>query len=336
MQMAASQLQLNPETAAAAATDLQAARREVERVIVGQKQLLDILLMSLLTQGHSLLIGVPGLAKTRSVRALADALALSFSRIQFTPDLLPSDITGSELLSGLPGGERGFKFEPGPIFANLLLADEINRTPPRTQAALLEAMQERAVTVGKISHKLPAPFLVLATQNPVEQEGTFPLPEAQLDRFYFSLQLDYPSQDEEIEILRRTTAAAKISPSAILTAERILQLQQLTAAVAADTMALDLAVRLSRLSRPSVAGAPKAVNDYVAWGAGPRAGQVLIWGAKAMALMAGRTAVALEDIVDLAPIVLAHRLVLNFNAERDRIFATDIVRAIRDAVQLEV
>lgn len=335
MQTTANELSLTPESAAAAATDLQAARREVERVIVGQDQLLDILLISLLTQGHSLLIGVPGLAKTRSVRALADALALRFSRIQFTPDLLPSDITGSEILSGAPGGERGFKFEPGPIFANLLLADEINRTPPRTQAALLEAMQERAVTVGKISHKLPSPFLVLATQNPVEQEGTFPLPEAQLDRFYFSLYLDYPAESEEIEILRRTTGAGEATPRALLSAERILQLQRLTAAVAADDMALDLAVRLSRASRPGQA-APKAVNDYVAWGAGPRAGQVLIWGAKALALLAGRSAVALEDIVNLAPAVFNHRLVLNFNAERDRVTAADIVGAIRDAIHINV
>lgn len=327
---------LTPELAAAAKHDLDNVRLEIERIIVGQAQLLEILLASLLTQGHSLLIGVPGLAKTRSVRALADALSLSFSRIQFTPDLLPSDITGSDILTGGHGGvDRSFAFESGPIFANLVLADEINRTPPRTQAALLESMQERAVTVGKRTHPLPAPFLVLATQNPVEQEGTFPLPEAQLDRFYFSLTLDYPSESEETEIVRRTTKSTEPKLRGILTAERILELQQLTAAVEVDDMALELAVRLARASRPGPA-APAAINDYVAWGAGPRAGQVCIWGAKAFALMRGETKVALADIVALLPHVLSHRLVTNFNAERDRVQTADLVGAVRDAVRLNV
>ncbi|XP_060084885.1 uncharacterized protein YeaC-like [Ylistrum balloti] len=295
--------------------------------------------MSLLTQGHSLLIGVPGLAKTRSVQALADTMDLDFSRIQFTPDLLPADITGSDILLGGPSSERCFQFDPGPIFANLILADEINRTPPRTQAALLEAMQERAITVGKKTHHLPNPFLVLATQNPVEQEGTFSLPEAQLDRFYFSLELEYPTELEELEIVRRTTQVTNVEPLAVMNPARLEALQKLTACIAVDDTAIELAVRLVRTTRPGLVSdvcVPTEVQQYVNWGAGPRASQILIWGAKARALMQGQKLVALEDIVTLLPHVLGHRLVLNFNAERDGVTVYDIIDVIRQTVKLHV
>ncbi len=315
---------------------LERIQQEVRKVIVGQEELVEILLVALLSRGHSLLIGVPGLAKTRSVQALADAMELSFNRIQFTPDLLPSDITGSEILDGdVQGGARSFRFEQGPVFANLVLADEINRTPPRTQAALLESMQERSVTVGTTTHPLPDPFLVLATQNPIEQEGTFPLPEAQLDRFFFSVNLTYPDEQQEMEIVRRTTVASQEQVQPVATAADIVRLQTLLPGIEAADEVIDTAVRLVRSTRPGP-DAIKTINEYVAWGAGPRGSQDLILGAKALALLSGRTAASLADMVRLLPNVLGHRVVLNFSAERDKVTVDQLIPDIRDAVTIAV
>ncbi|RMF13191.1 MAG: AAA family ATPase [Candidatus Dadabacteria bacterium] len=328
---------LTADRAADAAERIRRLRDEVHRVIVGQEPLLDTLIRAMLTQGHSLLIGVPGLAKTRSVRVLAHALDVSFSRIQFTPDLLPSDITGSEILVGNPdSGDRGFRFEAGPLFANLVLADEINRTPPRTQSALLEAMQERAVTVGKATHPLPSPFLVIATENPVEQEGTFPLPEAQLDRFAFSLMLDYPSADEEQEILRRTTGLHEAEARPVLDGNAVIELQRACSLVAADDAVTELAVRLIRATRPNDPEAPEIVREYVAWGAGPRASQMLVRGAKAEAVQRGETSAALADLPRLLEPVIAHRIVLNFRANRDDVSARDITIEILRSLSIAV
>jgi MoxR-like ATPase len=312
---------------------LAAVRAEVAKRIVGQTRLVDTLLLSLMTQGHALLTGVPGLAKTRSVRSLASALQLEFARIQFTPDLLPSDITGAEMLEGGVGEGRRLRFERGPIFANLVLADEINRTPPRTQSALLEAMQERHVTAGGQSHPLPQPFLVLATQNPIEQEGTYPLPEAQLDRFAFGVTLGYPEGGEEREILRRTTAGAEPPITPVMDAAGVLALQDLVPRVPIRDEVIDVVVRLVRATRPDD-DAPALVREAVAWGAGPRAGQVLVMAAKAAALLAGRPEAALEDVLEWLPEVLSHRVVLHPRAERAGIAMPEVLSAVRDAVRL--
>jgi len=305
-----------------------AIREQIGRVIVGQDQVIEELLTSLFTSGHCLLIGVPGLAKTLLVSTLSQALHLSFNRVQFTPDLMPSDITGTEVLEEDAGRRRSFRFLRGPVFTNVLLADEINRTPPKTQAALLQAMQEYQVSAGGQTYPLERPFFVLATQNPIEQEGTYPLPEAQLDRFMFSIYLDYPSFEEEVRIVGSTTAATTASAAPVLDAARILACQELVRRVPAAGPVIEYAVRLAQSSRPAAAGAPKFVRDYVSWGAGPRASQYLVLGAKARALLDGRFAASVEDIRALAPAVLQHRILTNFTAEAEGISSREIVRRL--------
>ena len=301
-------------------------RAEVQRRIVGQETVLDEILMSLIAGGHALLVGVPGLAKTLMVRSLARAVHLEFRRIQFTPDLVPSDITGTEILEeDSATGARSFRFVHGPIFANIVLADEINRAPPRTQAALLEAMQEHSVTASGDTMPLPEPFFVLATQNPIEQEGTYPLPEAQLDRFLFDIRVGYPTEDEEIAILRDTTGTQPNELTTVLGAEELLSLQQLTRAIPAADAVLRYAASLVRATRPDDTRAPDLVKRYVRWGAGPRAGQSLILGAKANALLAGRMVVSPNDVKRVALPVLRHRVLPNFAAEAEGVSVERII-----------
>jgi len=309
-----------------------AIREQIARVIVGQDQVVDELLTSLFTGGHCLLIGVPGLAKTLLVSTLAQAVHLSFNRVQFTPDLMPSDITGTEVLEEDADRRRSFRFLRGPVFTNVLLADEINRTPPKTQAALLQAMQEYQVSAGGQTHPLERPFFVLATQNPIEQEGTYPLPEAQLDRFMFSVYLDYPSFEEEVRIVGATTAAASAAASPVLDAARILAFQELVRRAPAAAPVIEYAVRLAQASRPASPAAPAFVRDYVAWGAGPRASQYLVLGAKARALLAGRFAASIEDVRALAPAVLQHRILTNFTAEAEGVSPRQIVRQLLETL----
>ena len=307
---------------------------ELSKVIIGQRQVIDQMLSSLLCGAHCLLVGVPGLAKTAMVKALSEALALSFKRIQFTPDLMPSDITGTDVIDEDPqSGRRDFKFLAGPLFANIVLADEINRTPPKTQAALLEAMQERQVSVGKTTYVLPKPFFVIATQNPIEQEGTYPLPEAQQDRFMFNIQVAYPSADEELEIYRFTTQGkpAKLDP--ILTAEDIFRLQDVVERIVVSDYVLQYTVDLVRATRPGQQNTPKFVKEYVDWGAGPRAGQFLIKGAKALAAIDGRVNVACADIRKVAVPVLRHRLGINFQAQSSGIDAVQLVEMLLKEVR---
>jgi MoxR-like ATPase len=293
-------------------------RSEVQKRIVGQEAALDEILMALCAGGHALLVGVPGLAKTLMIRSIAEALALDFRRIQFTPDLVPSDITGSEILEeDHATGARSFRFVRGPIFANIVLADEINRAPPRTQAALLEAMQEHRVTAAGESLRLPEPFFVLATQNPIEQEGTYPLPEAQLDRFLFDVRVGYPNAEDEVSILRATTGTTQEALRPVLGAEEAVALQRAVRNVAASEPALRYASSLARATRPDDATATALVKRAVRWGAGPRAGQALILGAKANAFLAGRAAVAPEDILRVALPVLRHRVLASFAAEAE-------------------
>lgn len=305
---------------------------EIAKVIVGQQKVIDELLISLLARGHCLLIGVPGLAKTLLISTLARVLRLKFSRIQFTPDLMPSDITGTELIEEEVGtGRKSFKFVQGPIFANIVLADEINRTPPKTQAALLQAMQEHEVSAGRTTFKLDEPFFVLATQNPIEQEGTYPLPEAQLDRFMFNLWVDYPSDDEEIEIVRSTTSAYQADLKTILDAEQILELQSLVRRVPVADHVIKSAVALVRKTRPGRDGTPKFISDWINWGAGPRASQYLILGAKTRSILDGRPTPDVEDVRAVAIPVLRHRLVTNFNAEADGVSSVEIIeRLLKD------
>jgi MoxR-like ATPase len=329
-------------------------RKEMGKVIVGQERVLEELLVSIFARGHCLLVGVPGLAKTLMIRTLADSLSLSFSRIQFTPDLMPSDITGTEVLQeDKATGQRLFKFLHGPIFANVILADEINRTPPKTQAALLEAMQERQVTVGGTRHKLPDPFFVLATQNPIEQEGTYPLPEAQQDRFMFNILVDYPEEDEEYKIVEMTTSTEQPKVDRVLSATDILEMQDIVRKVPVAPYVIRYAMKFTRLTRKggrmapthgaaaAVATAPSRardadvpdfVRDYVTWGAGPRATQYLILAAKARAVLHGRYYVSCEDVRAVAPPVLRHRIITNFNAEAEGIKPDDIVRRLTDLV----
>ena len=302
---------------------------ELAKVIVGQKEVIEQLLVALFARGHCLLVGVPGLAKTLMIRTVADSLSLRFNRIQFTPDLMPSDITGTEVIQeDKSTGTREFRFLPGPIFANIVLADEINRTPPKTQAALLEAMQEHQVTVGGRKHRLDEPFFVLATQNPIEQEGTYPLPEAQLDRFMFHVRVDYPNEDEELEIIRRTTTdvEAKISP--VLSAEEIVGLTGIVRRIPIADHVARYALKLARLTRTSEPDAPDFVRQNIRWGAGPRASQYLVLGAKARAVLHGRTFVTHEDIQAVAGPVLRHRLRTNFTADAEGITPDEIVRRL--------
>ncbi|HJU89217.1 MAG TPA: MoxR family ATPase [Gemmatimonadaceae bacterium] len=304
-------------------------RAEVRRRILGQDAVLDEILMAILAGGHALLVGVPGLAKTLIIKSVAEAMRLEFRRIQFTPDLVPSDITGTEILEeDTATGARTFRFVRGPIFANIILADEINRTPPRTQAALLEAMQEHRVTAAGETMRLPEPFFVLATQNPIEQEGTYPLPEAQLDRFLFDIRIGYPGAEDEVAILRATTGADDVSLTAVLDADHALALQRLTRSVPAAEPALRYAASLARATRPDDPSATDLVKRFVRWGAGPRAGQALVLGAKAHALLAGRFAVAPEDIQRVARPVLRHRVLVNFAAEAEGIGAERVIEDV--------
>ncbi len=305
---------------------------EIGKVIIGQDKVINELFISLLARGHCLLVGVPGLAKTMLISTLAEVLELRFSRIQFTPDLMPSDITGTEIIEeDRSSGSKNFKFIHGPIFANIVLADEINRTPPKTQAALLQAMQEHEVTAAGTTHTLDEPFFVLATQNPIEQEGTYPLPEAQLDRFMFNLWVDYPSYEEEKTIVKSTTGAEDASLRTILNAEKIIAFQKLVRAVPVADNVVDFAVKLVRNTRPSEASVPEFITSLVSWGAGPRASRYLILGAKAAALLDGRTSPSIDDVRAVAVPVLRHRVVTNFNAEADGISAVDIISRLLES-----
>ncbi len=297
---------------------------EIGKVIVGQNDVVKAVIISLFSNGHSLLVGVPGLAKTLLVSTIAEVLDLDFKRIQFTPDLMPSDIIGSEILDET----RNFKFTKGPLFANIVLADEINRTPPKTQAALLEAMQERSVTVSGVRHILPKPFFVLATQNPIEQEGTYPLPEAQLDRFMFNIPLDYPSYEEEILVVKNTTSNQKANLKHIVTAEQIIGFQELIRKIPIADNVLEYAVNLTTKTRPNTPRATKMVNDYISWGAGPRASQNLVLGAKCHAAISGKYSPDIEDIQAIATLVLRHRIVRNYKAEAEGITEEAIIKSL--------
>ncbi len=315
----------------------QAIREQLGKIIVGQDQVIEELLIALFSRGHCLLEGVPGLAKTLMISTLAKSLDLSFSRIQFTPDLMPADITGTDVIEeNKATGGREFRFLEGPLFANVILADEINRTPPKTQAALLEAMQERQVSVGRVRHQLSNPFFVLATQNPIEQEGTYPLPEAQQDRFMFKVFVRYPRFEEEMEIAKRTTAGAPREVSPVLNGEEILGLQELVREVPVADHVTRYALSLVRQTRVGEPGVPDFVSDQVSWGAGPRAVQFLILGAKARAILMGRTYATIEDIIALARPVLRHRLVVNFAAESEGVTTDHVVdRLIENTPQDE-
>lgn len=302
----------------------QGLKSEIGKVIVGQEQAVNYVLLSVFCGGHSLLIGVPGLAKTLLVNTVSDALGLNFKRIQFTPDLMPSDILGSEILDK----NREFTFIKGPIFSNIILADEINRTPPKTQAALLEAMQEKSVTIAGHHYQLDAPFLVLATQNPIEQEGTYPLPEAQLDRFMFSINLDYPSFQEEVQVVKSTTSSSLAKANPVFSAEDILEIQNLVRKVPVADNVIEYAVRLVGNTRPKNPKAPEMVQKYLDWGAGPRASQNLILGAKAHAAIHGKYSPDIEDVKAVAIPILSHRIVKNYKAEAENITVSDIITSL--------
>jgi len=299
-------------------------KSEIGKVIIGQDEVVKMVIISLFSNGHSLLVGVPGLAKTLLVSTISDVLDLSFKRIQFTPDLMPSDITGSEVLDE----SRSFKFNEGPIFSNIVLADEINRTPPKTQAALLEAMQERSVTISGIRHMLPKPFFVLATQNPIEQEGTYPLPEAQLDRFMFNIPLDYPSYQEEIAVVKATTTVNESNVENVLTAEEITGYQNLVRKIPIADNVLEYAVKLATKTRPKTEMATDSVNNYIAWGAGPRASQYLVLGAKTHAAINGKYSPDIEDVQAIANYVLRHRIVRNYKAEAEGVSEEDVIKGL--------
>jgi MoxR-like ATPase len=296
-------------------------RKEIGNVIIGQDDVVKSVLISIFSNGHCLLVGVPGLAKTLLVQTVAQVLDLSYNRIQFTPDLMPSDIIGSEIL----GEDRTFKFIPGPVFSNIILADEINRTPPKTQAALLEAMQEKIITVGGKTHKLPQPFFVLATQNPIEQEGTYPLPEAQLDRFMFNVFLTYPSFEEELQVVKNTTSNREVSLSKILTAEQIQYFQQLVRNIPIAENVLKYAVSLASKTRPNTSTATDEVNKFLSWGAGPRASQYLVLGAKCHAAISGKYSPDIEDVQAVAEPILRHRIVRNYKAEAEGITTESLI-----------
>ncbi len=308
---------------------------EVGKVVIGQKQVVEELLIALLSGGHCLLVGVPGLAKTTLIQTLARTLDLSFGRIQFTPDLMPSDITGTDVLEEDADGRKAFRFIKGPLFAHIILADEINRTPPKTQAALLQAMQEHAVTAGGETMHLDEPFFVLATQNPIEQEGTYPLPEAQRDRFIFELWIDYHDQSEEEDIVRATTSVAKAEVQKVVDAAQLVALQQLVRRVPVADHCIRYAVELVRASRPTNSQAPDYVREMVNWGAGPRASQYLVLAAKARAILAGRHSVAVEDIRAVALPVMRHRIVVNFHAEAQNINAQGLVERLLADIEPE-
>ncbi|MFB3892101.1 MAG: AAA family ATPase [Phycisphaerae bacterium] len=306
---------------------------ELHKVIIGQEAVIELLFQALLSRGHCLLVGVPGLAKTLMISTLARVLKLSFNRIQFTPDLMPSDITGTDVIEeDMTTGKRAFRFVKGPVFSNVILADEINRTPPKTQAALLQAMQEYHVTAGGSNYAIDPPFFVLATQNPIEQEGTYPLPEAQLDRFMFMVNVDYPSRDEERQIAKTTTMDVKGEPEVVLSGEDILALQRVVRKIPVSQHVVDYAVNLVRASRPVDGTAPEFVRNYLTWGAGPRAAQYLILGAKSRSLLHGRYNVAAEDVRAVAHPVLRHRIFTNFNADAEGITPDKIIDMLIAAV----
>ena len=312
---------------------LQSIRSELAKIIVGQEEVIEQLLIALLAGGHCLLVGVPGLAKTLMISSLAKSIALDFQRIQFTPDLMPADITGTEVIQeDRASGRREFRFIPGPIFANVILADEINRTPPKTQAALLEAMQERQVTAGGRRHPLPTPFFVLATQNPIDQEGTYPLPEAQLDRFMFNVLVDYPSREDELEVVLRTTADTQAELQTQISAEKLLDLAHVVRRIAITPALALTATQMARLTRPGDAQASQRVQRCVRWGAGPRASQYIVLGAKARAALAGSPVVRREDLAAVAPPVLRHRMKLNFQAEAEGTTVEQIIAEIVETV----
>ncbi|MEM9021665.1 MAG: MoxR family ATPase [Planctomycetota bacterium] len=315
-------------------------KNEVGKIVVGQDEVIEQLFICLFTRGHGLLVGVPGLAKTLLVSTVAQTLSLAFNRIQFTPDLMPSDITGTEVIEeNKTTGHREMRFVKGPVFANVILADEINRTPPKTQAALLEAMQERHVTAGGMRHALPLPFFVLATQNPIEQEGTYPLPEAQLDRFMFNIKVGYPTEAEEMEIVKRTTSRQKVTVESVLTAERVMQVQELVRDVPVADHVVQYALRLVRSTRFPDRGQPDPRPDFLAnylrWGAGPRASQNLILAGKAHAILHGRTHVEPEDIQSVSLPVLRHRILTNFAAEADGVSSDDLITQLLDSIKVD-
>jgi MoxR-like ATPase len=312
-------------------------QQELQKVIVGQHEVIEQLFAAIFTRGHCLLEGVPGLAKTLMVSTLARILDVSFKRIQFTPDLMPSDITGTNVLEEDDAGKRSFRFVEGPVFTNILLADEINRTPPKTQAALLQAMQEREVSIGRQTYELPDPFFTIATQNPIEQEGTYPLPEAQLDRFMFNIKVGYPSAEEEEKILTQTTRTDKVEVRKILSSVAIVRLQKLVQSVAVSEYIVKYVSRLVRATRPKDETAPQFVKDLVDWGAGPRAGQFLINGGKALAAMDGRFSVAIDDVKRIAIPVLRHRLSTNFQAQAEGMSTEDVIlRLLKEVKEPEV
>ncbi|WP_018126402.1 AAA family ATPase [Balneola vulgaris] len=312
----------------------EAVKNEIHKVVIGQDDILDLLLISLFSKGHCVLVGVPGLAKTLLIRTLAQTLGLSFNRIQFTPDLMPGDITGTEIIEeDKESGKKAFKFIKGPIFSNIVLADEINRTPPKTQAALLEGMQEYHVTAAGVTYDLDQPFFVLATQNPIEQEGTYPLPEAQLDRFMFHIWVDYPSFEEEKEIVSKTTSSITATVNSVLDKQTINDLQELVRKVPVPDSVLDYAVKVVSATRPNASESPEFVKKYLSWGAGPRASQYLILGGKTRALSKGRFNVTIEDIDALAVPVLRHRIVNNYAAEAEGYTTEKIIGMILDQLK---
>ncbi len=331
-------LQMNAEQTAQKVKDAhQQISSEIGKVIVGQHQVVDELLISLFCGGHALVVGVPGLGKTLLVSTISRTLTLDFSRIQFTPDLMPSDLTGTEVIEeDKATGARRLRFVKGPIFSNVILADEINRTPPKTQAALLEAMQEHQVTAGGVRHALPHPFFVLATQNPIEQEGTYPLPEAQLDRFMFNIQISYPNETEELAIVQQTTSLKEAHLDAVLTADDVEEVQRLVRQVPIADHVARYAVRIARATRiRDVSDPPAVVKNYVSWGAGPRASQFLVLAAKARAVLSGDVHVTPEHIKSIAPSVMRHRVITNFNAEADGITSDQIVTSLLDEIPVE-
>jgi len=309
-------------------------RAEMGKIIVGQQEIVDSILMALFCRGHGLIVGVPGLAKTLMVRTLSKILELSFNRVQFTPDLMPSDIIGTDVIEeDQQTRVRSFRFIKGPVFANLILADEINRTPPKTQAALLEAMEEHRVTAGGQTYALPEPFFVLATQNPIEQEGTYPLPEAQLDRFMFEIRIDYPTKDEEVQIVRETTALQDISLQPVLSSAQVLEIQKVVRKIPVSEAVIRYAVDLVDATRPKSSEAPDFVKMWVRWGAGPRASQFLILAAKARAAIRGNFAASVSDVEAIAPLVLRHRIVTNFHAESEGVTGDEIVKKLLEQVK---
>jgi len=318
----------DPETLDALSDSYDQLRAEIGKVIVGQEDIIEMVVVCLMARGHALLIGVPGLAKTLLVRTLAGALDLDFSRIQFTPDLMPSDITGTEIIQETTQGSRHFEFTKGPIFANVILADEINRTPPKTQAALLEAMQEQHVTAGGDTHTLDDPFFVLATQNPIEQEGTYPLPEAQLDRFMLNVWLDYPTFDQEVEVVRSTTAGPQAEPDPVMSADELRRYQNFVRQIPVADNVIEYAVQMVSRTRPDDEASPEFISKYLGYGAGPRASQYLVLGAKTLSALDGRMTPVEADVRRMATPVLRHRIVPNFNAEADDVSAVDLIERL--------